>query len=32
MMQLGKNYREHLTQEKVDAVIEECRNNAAKNN
>lgn len=25
MMQLGKTYREHLTREKVDAVIEECR-------
>jgi NADH-quinone oxidoreductase subunit E len=32
MMQLGKNFREHLTKEKVDAIIEECRNNAAKNN
>ena len=32
MMQLGKNYREHLTKEKVDAIINECRNNAAKNN
>jgi NADH-quinone oxidoreductase subunit E len=32
MMQLGKNYREHLTKEKVDAIIEECRNNAVKNN
>ena len=32
MMQLGKNYREHLTKEKVDAIIEECRNNAMKNN
>ena len=32
MMQLGKNYREHLTKEKVDAIIEECRTNAAKNN
>ena len=32
MMQLGKNYREHLTKAKVDAIIEECRNNAAKNN
>ena len=28
MMQLGKNYREHLTKEKVDHLIEECRNNA----
>ena len=25
MMQLGKSYREHLTREKVDAIIEECR-------
>lgn len=25
MMQLGKHYREHLTQEKVDQIIEECR-------
>lgn len=25
MMQLGKYYREHLTKEKVDALIEECR-------
>ena len=32
MMQLGKNYREHLTKEKIDQVIEECRNNAAMNN
>jgi NADH-quinone oxidoreductase subunit E len=32
MMQLGKNYREHLTKEKVDAIIEECRSKAAINN
>jgi NADH-quinone oxidoreductase subunit E len=32
MMQLGKHYREHLTKEKVDTIIEECRANAAKNN
>lgn len=32
MMQLGKHYREHLTKEKVDAIIEECRNQAAVNN
>src|SRR6478752_7307663 len=32
MMQLGKHYREHLTPEKVDAIIEECRKNAAANN
>jgi NADH-quinone oxidoreductase subunit E len=25
MMQLGKNYREHLTREKVDVIIDECR-------
>lgn len=25
MMQLGNNFREHLTKEKVDAIIEECR-------
>jgi len=32
MMQLGKHYREHLTKEKVDAIIAECRNNSAANN
>ncbi|HEX3167836.1 MAG TPA: NAD(P)H-dependent oxidoreductase subunit E [Chitinophagaceae bacterium] len=32
MMQLGKNYSEHLTKEKVDAIIEECRRNAAARN
>ena len=32
MMQMGKTYREHLTKEKVDAIIEECRKNAALNN
>src|SRR6266487_5391215 len=32
MMQLGKYYREHLTKEKVDAIIEECRKNSAMNN
>ena len=31
MMQLGKNFREHLTKEKVDQIIEECRNGAAVN-
>src|SRR6187431_3730555 len=25
MMQLGNNYREHLTPEKVDAIIDECK-------
>jgi len=28
MMQLGKHFREHLTPEKVDAIIEECRKNS----
>ena len=32
MMQLGKHFREHLTKEKVDQIIEECRKNAALNN
>ena len=32
MMQLGQHYREHLTKDKVDAIIEECRNNAVRNN
>ncbi len=32
MMQLGKTYREHLTKEKIDQIIEECVKNAAANN
>lgn len=32
MMQLGKFYKEHLTKEKVDQIIDECRRNAATNN
>ena len=32
MMQLGKNYREHLTKEKVDVIIEECRKSSSINN
>src|SRR6187397_3597946 len=32
MMQLGKHYREHLTTEKVDAIIEECRKSSSINN
>ena len=32
MMQLGQNYREHLTKEKVDTIIEECRSAAIRNN
>lgn len=32
MMQLGKFYKEHLTKEKVDAIINECRDAQATNN
>ncbi len=32
MMQLGKHFKEHLTPEKVDAIIDECRRNAAATN
>lgn len=32
MMQMGKFYKEHLTKEKVDQIIDECRRNAAANN
>ena len=32
MMQFGKNYREHLTKDKVDEIIAACRNSAATNN
>ena len=32
MMQMGKFYKEHLTKEKVDQIIEECRLNAVVNN
>jgi NADH-quinone oxidoreductase subunit E len=32
MMQLGKFYREHLTKQRVDEIIEECRNKAELNN
>ena len=32
MMQLGKTYREHLTKERVDAIIDECRNKLIQNN
>jgi NADH-quinone oxidoreductase subunit E len=32
MMQMGKYYKEHLTKEKVDRIIEECRAQAAANN
>ena len=32
MMQLGKTYREHLTKERVDKIIEECRKNVVSQN
>lgn len=32
MMQMGKSYREHLTKEKVDQIINECRQNMAAKN
>lgn len=32
MMQLGNYYKEHLTPEKVDRIIDECRRTAAQNN
>jgi NADH-quinone oxidoreductase subunit E len=32
MMQMGEFYKEHLTPEKVDQIIDECRRNAAINN
>ena len=32
MMQMGKFFKEHLTKEKVDQIIDECRRNVAVNN
>ena len=32
MMQMGKTYREHLTREKVDSIIEQCRRQAVAEN
>lgn len=32
MMQMGKYYKEHLTPEKVDQIIDDCRRAAATNN
>jgi NADH-quinone oxidoreductase subunit E len=32
MMQLGKFFKEHLTREKVDQIVDECRRTAALNN
>ncbi len=32
MMQMGKTYREHLTKERVDQIVEECVKNSTANN
>lgn len=32
LMQLGKIYKEHLSKEKVDQIISDCRKNAEQNN
>lgn len=32
MMQVGKNYREHLTRARVDSIIDECRKSVAAGN
>ena len=32
MMQIGKFYKEHLTKEKVDSIVDDCRRIAAQNN
>jgi NADH-quinone oxidoreductase subunit E len=32
MMQMGKDYREHLTKEKIDSIIEESRRTAVSQN
>ena len=32
MMQMGKSFREHLTKEKIDSIIAECRKFASVNN
>ncbi|MCU7547862.1 NADH-quinone oxidoreductase subunit NuoE [Chitinophagaceae bacterium LB-8] len=32
MMQMGKYFKEHLTKERIDQIVEECRQNAAANN
>ena len=29
LLQLGEHYREHLTKEKIDALIESCKSNRA---
>jgi len=32
MMQMGKYYKEHLTPERIDQIVEECRKNSERNN
>ncbi|HMR90826.1 MAG TPA: NAD(P)H-dependent oxidoreductase subunit E [Chitinophagaceae bacterium] len=32
MMQMGKHYKEHLTRDRVDQIIDECRRNVASQN
>jgi NADH-quinone oxidoreductase subunit E len=32
MMQLGKHFKEHLTKERIDQIVEECTKTAATNN
>lgn len=32
MMQMGRNYREHLTRERIDQIVDECRSAAVRNN
>src|SRR5579875_3957858 len=32
MMQMGKFYKEHLTKERVDQIVDECRKTAERNN
>lgn len=32
MMQLGKVYKEHLTKEKIDQIVEDCRQKTTQNN
>lgn len=32
IMQMGKGYKENLTEQKVDQIVEECRKTAAQNN
>ena len=32
MMQMGRGYRGHLTREKIDQIVDECRSVAARNN